>query len=313
MSRPWPRYARATTFLGLAILSGLSQPSPSPAGEHTTIPWRTDLERARSEAQARGLPLWVHFTGSWCPSCRQMEMTTFPDSRVIASATERFIPVLVQSDDREDLVVRYGITGIPAALILTPADEVVAKNEGYADPASFLGFLEEARGRYRPRPSLALAGNCPVAFVRAGELRPGRPELATEYDGRLFRFADAESREAFLREPERYLPGNGGRCVVRQVDRGESVPGDPRFGVYYRDRLYLCSDAESRARFARDPRRYADADLALDGYCPHCREDAGRLVRGRTTYPSTHHGRRYLFPDETHRQAFRSSPERFLR
>ncbi len=91
------------------------------------------------------------------------------------------------------------------------------------------------------------------------------------------------------------------------------MTGDPRYGVYYKGHLYLCSDTESRQKFVHEPGRYAEVDVADQGYCPHCRNLAGRMVRGKPQFSATHAGLRYLFPDAHHLEAFRASPEKFLR
>jgi YHS domain-containing protein/thiol-disulfide isomerase/thioredoxin len=308
--------ACATTALVLWLAAPARPDGP------TAIPWRTNFERARAEARAEGRPLWVQFTGPWCTYCRKMESDTFSKAPVVAAARDSFVPVKVQADEREDLVERLEVGGLPATLVLSASGAVLARHEGYASVAEFLAFLDRARGVSRSaRPAkrsaegegLALAGYCPVSLVQGRGLTPGQQDLAVHYDGHTFRFADAEVRDAFLRQPEAFLPANGGRCPVRAVDRGEQVPGDPRFGVYYRNRLYLCADDEARRRFARDPGRYCDADLADRGFCPHCRNLAGRLVPGLPEFAATHGGRRYLFPDRIHLEAFRASPEKFLR
>ena len=99
------------------------------------------------------------------------------------------------------------------------------------------------------------------------------------------------------------------------MDGAEPVAGDPRFGVYYQGHLYLCATEESRKRFAASPDRYAQADLASEGLCPHCQPAAlaGQAVRGVPQFSAIYRGLRYLFPDEQHRQAFRTEPERYLR
>jgi YHS domain-containing protein len=193
---------------------------------------------------------------------------------------------------------------------------VLGRHEGYADAGEFLGFLFASRPPASPEleaEEIALAGYDPVSLVSGNGLSPGDPSLKVEHDGQEYRFADEADRQAFLRDPERFLPCSRGRCVVNLVDRGVSVRGDVRYGVYYRGRLYLCADEEARGRFAADPGRYADADVADGGKCPHCRTLAGRLVQGLPQFSLTHQGRRYLFSDRFHLEAFRASPEKYLR
>jgi thioredoxin-like negative regulator of GroEL len=108
------------------------------------IPWRTDLPRAEIEARAQNRLLWVQFTGSWCPNCVRLERDAFVHPRVVGQARDFFVPVKIQSDEHEDLVERYGLTGIPATILVKPSGEVLARHEGYVDAATFGTFLDRA-------------------------------------------------------------------------------------------------------------------------------------------------------------------------
>jgi YHS domain-containing protein/thioredoxin-related protein len=316
LAPPTRAQGRASRVRPLLVLSlTLAASGVADAGS-APIPWRTQYEAARAEAVARDRPLWLQFTGPWCLFCRRMERETFTRPEVVALSRDDFIPVKIHSDEREDLVEQFGITGLPAALILGPDGRVISRQEGYADAGEFLGFLFAARPPVRPEPEqseIALAGYDPVSLVNGNGLTSGHESLTVRHDGLEYRFADEADREAFLRDPERFQPCNRGRCVVNLVDRGVTVVGDARYGVYYRGRLYLCADEASRQRFAADPARYADADVADAGQCPHCRTLAGRLVEGLPQFSFIHQGRRYLFSDRFHLEAFRASPEKFLR
>jgi YHS domain-containing protein/thioredoxin-related protein len=323
---------------GLGCLLVLSACSLSLAAAPREIPWRTDYSRAKAEAKARQLPLWVQFTGPWCHFCTQMERETFVSPEVIASAHERFIPVKLRSDIHEDLVSGFGVSGLPSTIIVAPTGAVVARREGFTDPKAFQAFLNQslertghvARSSKRSQPERpaaraeaapaakpaeepALAGHCPVTLVVDKRLTLGQPDLSARYDGREYRFATASERDTFLNEPEPYLPANHGQCLVSQVDRSQSVAGDPRFGVLYDSRLYLCADESARAKFMKEPKRYANADVADKGFCPHCRAQNGQPVRGKPEYCLTHRDQCYFFPNAEHRQAFRADPDKYIR
>lgn len=303
----------------LAICAGTMTPGLVRGGA-APIPWRTDFDQAVAEARARDRPLWVQFTGPWCLYCIKMDRDTFTRAEVVALSRDDYIPVKVRADEREDLVQRFGVSGLPATVLLDSQGQRIDQRDGYVQAEEFVAFLlasrpvRSERGATGPeQPEIALAGYDVVSLVTGRGLASGTSDYSTRYDGLEFRFVDARDREAFLADPERFLPCYQGRCVVNLVDRGASVRGDPRRGVYYRGRLYLCADEAARKRFASDPARYADADLADAGQCPHCRTIAGRLVRGLPEFSLIHRGRRYLFPDAVHREAFRSEPDRFLR
>jgi len=289
--RPALRIVRASGPL-LLLFAALA----APAAEAGSIPWRADFEGARAEARALGRPIWLQFTGASCGYCRKLERESFSRVDVAALARGRFVPVEAHTDVDEELARRFEITGIPATILLTPEGRVIARQEGYTDPATFLALLHRAAppapapapspalirtsAEARTGDALALAGCCPVRLIRTGMLEPGRPGVSLVHDGRRYRFADAAAREAFRQDPARYAPVEGGRCRVALVEEGRAVPGDPARGVSYRGRLYLCADEPARARFAADPERYAGADGAPRGDFPRALATTGDRARG---------------------------------
>lgn len=283
------------------------------AGEPHSIAWRSSLEQARAEARTQNRLIWIQFTGSWCHFCRRMERDTFPKPEIVAQTRDKFIPLMIRADHREDLTAQFGVSGLPATVVVGPSGDILGKHEGFLEPAELLAFLEQYQPRAGATAELALAGNCPVTLVQRGVLKQGQAQLVSQHDGRIYRFADARKRELFLKDPERFVPSNAGRCVVSQLDSRAAIAGNPRFGVYYRERLFLCATEEARQKFVKDPERFAYVDVAEDGYCPHCLNVAGRQVRGVPKYAATHSGRRYFFPDSVHLEAFRASPDKFIR
>lgn len=304
-----PRAIRCALLLSGTLLGLLLGSTSTLGGPSRAIPWRNNFEDAQAEARALDRPLWIQFTGPWCVFCLKMERTVFNQPEIVSTARDRFVPVKVRGDNREDLIERFGISGLPATVILTPDGQEVVRQEGYLDSKPFRALLASAQ----PPPKPALDGYCPVSLVKGKGLVQGRESIAVHYDGLVYRFASEENRTAFLEQPELYLPSNGGQCPVRQVKEGKAVAGNPHWGVYYQDRLYLCADEASRRQFVEHPEQFGDADLADRGYCPHCRGREGRLVRGLPQFAATHAGRRYLFPDRVHLEAFRASPETYLR
>jgi hypothetical protein len=169
--------------LGLALFCCLAVVGESVLGlGPETIPWRTDFHGAEMEARARSRLLWVQFTGSWCPNCLRMERESFVHPQVVDQACSNFIPVKIQSEQHEDLVDRFGLSGIPATVLVKPSGEVIARHEGYVGAAAFHGFLERAliqSGR-SPRPvrSDPNRGSAPVVPAPAQTLRT-RPSMAS--------------------------------------------------------------------------------------------------------------------------------------
>lgn len=261
----------------LACLSGFAQAQEA---EDQGIPWRGDYTQALAEAQAKGLPLWVQFSGPWCPGCRKMDEEVFVERSIIAIAHEKCIPLKLRPDESEELTTAFQIEGLPATVLVAPDRTVLAKREGFTDAAELETVLDaaarkvaSAEGRRRlvanrdaksaGQPRLALEGHCPVGLVVDRKLEPGLKDYEVIHAGFVYRCDSPECLEAFRAEPERYAPSNSGNCPVSLAIESKEVPGNPRFGAIFRGRLFVCADAESRARFIADPRRFADAAIRL--------------------------------------------------
>ena len=153
-----------------------------------------------------------------------MDQAAFVSGPVTLEARERFVPVKLRSDEYESLAQSLGLSVLPSTVIVRPNGEVVEKLEGYAEPADFAGFLTSvlrAEGRSAEQVAaklkataekdnaVALAGYDPVTLLNDQKLVPGRPDLAVEHDGRVFRFANESDRATFLQKPDSFAPVNG--------------------------------------------------------------------------------------------------------
>ncbi len=308
-----PRLIRA----GLAALAALGLVGPpldraSVAGEEARkIAWRDDLGQAQAEAKSRDLLLWIQFTGPWCINCRRMDRSAFAHGGVVAESRERFVPIKLRSDEHEPLALTLGLTTLPATVIVRPNGEVVEKLEGYSDAESFEAFLaavlraegrsaEQVAARAKAKAdkdkALALAGFCPVTLLKEQRLVAGKSELTAEHDGRVFRFADESRRLAFLERPGVFAPANDGRCPVSQVDRGDFLTGDPRWGVVYSGHVFLFKDGTERDRFAKDPERYAHVDAPGRATCLHCRSRDSMASRAPARFSATYAPQEFAAP-----------------
>jgi YHS domain-containing protein len=303
-------------------------------GEAEPIPWRNDYARALEEARRQNQLLWIQFTGPWCPNCKRMEDESFPHPTIRDHARRSFVPLKLRSDVDQDLALSFELSGLPATVIVAPSRQVLAVRQGFLSHQELSEVLRESLARHsrnseaddkqaasgdRAKPAqsgpgrdsttktetaLALSGYCPVSLVSDKRLVQGQAEYAVTHEGRLYRFASVLTFNLFRRDPDRYVPVNNGDCPVAQIDRQARQPGNPRFGVLYQGRLFLCASEADRQRFLHEPVRYAVVDVAEQGYCPHCLAGSGELVRGDPRFDLTKSGRRYWFPDASHRTAF---------
>ncbi len=88
------------------------------------------------------------------------------------------------------------------------------------------------------RQGLALDGYDPVAYFTEGRAVRGDSAIVFTHEGATYRFASAAHREAFAKEPGRYVPQFGGFCAWA-VSRGYTAPIDPEAWRVVDGKLYL--------------------------------------------------------------------------
>lgn len=85
---------------------------------------------------------------------------------------------------------------------------------------------------------LALRGVDPTSYFTEGKPVAGAFDITAEHHGATYRFASEESKQAFLAEPEKYLPQYGGYCAFG-LAQGQKFDGDPQVWKIVDDKLYL--------------------------------------------------------------------------
>jgi len=123
------------------------------------IAWTEELKAAQADAAARGLPLFIDFTGVTCNNCQKVEKSIFVDPRFIEAIKARAVPVRLYTDRRAppevkvrdkanaELMVRLGSTTLPYYVLMSPQGDAL-RAMGY-DPGfgvqQFIDFLEVPR------------------------------------------------------------------------------------------------------------------------------------------------------------------------
>ncbi|MCX6597345.1 MAG: hypothetical protein NTV70_13365 [Acidobacteria bacterium] len=112
-----------------------------------------------------------------------------------------------------------------------------------------------APGSLAPFPALEgkaiLSGFDPVAWLVLKRAKAGSSDITTVHAGQTIRFANQESREAFLKEPGRYLPEYGGYCAYSMA-RGEALEGQPMAFRLLAGRVYLFATEAFAVSWERD-------------------------------------------------------------
>jgi hypothetical protein len=98
---------------------------------------------------------------------------------------------------------------------------------------------------------LALHGYDAVAYFTQAKPVLGLDSLAVVHDGAAYRFATAEDRDAFKRDPAKYVPQYGGFCAFG-VSVSKKFDGDPLLWTVKDGKLYLNLNQEIYAKFLED-------------------------------------------------------------
>lgn len=106
-------------------------------------------------------------------------------------------------------------------------------------------------GREQFGAHLAVGGYDTVAYHTQRQALPGNPAFRVSWKGAEWRFATAEHRDLFAKEPEKYAPQFGGYCAFA-VAYGSTAAGNPKLFTLAHGKLYLNLNESVQATWQRD-------------------------------------------------------------
>jgi hypothetical protein len=113
---------------------------------------------------------------------------------------------------------------------------------------------------------LAIAGYDPVAYFTMDRAVKGSEEFTYEFLRAKWRFATAEHRDMFAKDPLQYIPQYGGYCANAEAEEQEGGKAmiNPRVWRMVDGKLYLFYSERERIGWYHDDPLVADADAAWD-------------------------------------------------
>lgn len=98
---------------------------------------------------------------------------------------------------------------------------------------------------------LGLKGYDPVAYFTLGVATPGVADHELIWDGVRYRFANAQHRDLFRADPDKYAPQFGGQCAMNMAN-GNLRESDPTIWTISNGHLYVFASAAGSERFRQD-------------------------------------------------------------
>ncbi len=271
-------------FSYAAVCVGDTTPATSDVAPKTG--WHTSFSQAQAEAKALGKPLLLHFYADWCGPCQTMERSVLNQPGVVRCLGVDVIGVKINADHHSDLVSRFGVSGYPTDVLVSPTGSVSTRSVGISSETSFIDRMKREGAKYPARPDtqiakssakehkpavakkpgdeLGLDGYSPVALATGKLWKKGQPEYTAEHQGIIYQFANEDERDLFQEDPANYVPKLLGCDPVILSDTGRAVKGKIELGVFFRKGVFLMATEESREEFLNNPAFYADKRFAVE-------------------------------------------------
>jgi len=138
--------------------------------------------------------------------------------------------------------------------ILTIGLLVLALSAGFAPVSPVLAASVATTYVANPLTNVALDGNDPVSYFTETEPLPGTMDLAYDWSGVTWYFANQANLDIFKKNPEIYAPKFGGYCAMG-VARGFLSDGNPRIYAMIGQQLYLFYSTSNRDAFLMSPKK----------------------------------------------------------
>jgi len=135
------------------------------------IEWRDYTPSAFNEAIAENKPIFLLLTApSWCYWCQVYESEDYLfHPSVVKTINEKFIPIYVDADQRQDLTRQYLEGGWPSTTILTPARERLFGFSGVRPPQNMVTNLNAAAEQVK---TSGLFNRLPFNYQKTAQVVP---------------------------------------------------------------------------------------------------------------------------------------------
>ncbi len=108
------------------------------------LEFRHDVDAALAEAAEKKIPCFIKFETTWCGPCKMMTQWVFTAKSVV-EASSGVMCVMVDGDERKDLVERFEVKAYPTGIMLAADGTESGRFVGYQKVTEMSAFLREKR------------------------------------------------------------------------------------------------------------------------------------------------------------------------
>jgi YHS domain-containing protein/thioredoxin-related protein len=311
-----------------------------------TLSWIQDYGEALKAAVEKQRPVWLQFTGPWCPNCHRMDKESFKNPGVIEQLTKHFITAKISCDDDAELALSFGFTQLPATVLISPDGRILAKLEGFADPEKLSQLSIQAgvtsepfkQNEVKSAETKEFLAQIPVNEEAASQIDEAL--LANQNSAELIAGQSASTASlvsggnssepaddqpaAPVIEAEELLASKSSRdatpliekpleplgklCPVTLLDQKLEMLADASVTALYAGQRYYFANQEAKRAFAKNPERYVPA---RGGECVVSFVDEKKEKSGSSNFPVIYDDRIFLCAGSEQRDFFIANPSQY--
>lgn len=184
---------------------------------------------------------------------------------------------------------------------------------------------------------VGILGYSPVSYITNNRAEPGSPAYAAEHEGITYFFTNDRQRQAFIKNPDRFIPAYGGNCAFGCSVDSIFIPDPTNFLVIDgKTHLFLKNDEVNAKQLWLDAdknevrkkansywsesssskaytggRNVPSNGIGLEGYSPVSYFTTGKPELGDPRFAATHNGVTYHLTSQNQLDQFNSNPSKY--
>lgn len=134
-------------FLSLTSIHKIKLSGESKVSEIKGVNWLQSFEDGLKIAKEEGKFVLIDFYASWCTVCKELDLKTFSNERVIESLKD-FVPVRIDvSDGNREELRKFNVYGLPTVIFLDSSGNEMGRFSGFKNPQDFLNEIQKVKSR----------------------------------------------------------------------------------------------------------------------------------------------------------------------